>query len=116
MERKSSGIMMRSSERYTRERSDWETKMDCTKERGAVTTITQSCWAKIENDFEDPEAPVGDTCLVVDYQDNEECCDRVIITLNTLQQRIDTLPPIFEFCYPNRSEEHTSELQSRGHL
>lgn len=90
--------------KITRERSDWEAKMDCTKERGAITTITQSCWASIDNDFEDPDAPVGDTCLVVDYQDNEECCNRVIITLNTLQQRIDTLPPIFEFCYPNSGQ------------
>src|SRR5690625_6037325 len=87
------------------------------------------------------------TCLVFDYNDNEVFCDRVIITLNQIQQLIDTIPPIFDFCYLNswdqeeiqdsiragaqfgaakqfefenptvyRSEEHTSELQSRGHL
>src|SRR5690625_7501871 len=41
------------------------------------------------------------TCLVFDYNDNEVFCDRVIITLNQIQQFIDTIPPIFDFCYLN---------------
>src|SRR5699024_1350158 len=75
--------------------------VDCMKERGGITTITQTCWASVENHCAPSDAPVGDTCLVVDYQDNEACCGRVIITLNKIQQIFDTLPPVFEFCYPN---------------
>src|SRR5690625_315265 len=71
----------------------------CCLERSAKTVITQSCWADVQSCGGDGE--VGDTCLVVDYQDNEVCCDRVIITLNQIQQLIDTIPPIFDFCYLN---------------
>lgn len=81
--------------------NDWTDLHGCVKERGGITTITQTCWASVDNHCADPEAEVGDTCLVVDYQDNEECCGRVIITLNKIQQMLDTLPPVFEFCYPN---------------
>src|SRR5690625_3307797 len=77
---------------------------ECGKERSAQTTITQSCWATGMGDLEfacGGEGEVGDTCLVVDYQDNEVCCGRVMITLNQMQQLIDTIPPIFDFCYLN---------------
>src|SRR5690625_2194503 len=73
----------------------------CGLERSAKTVITQSCWADFEAAVCGGEGEVGDTCLVVDYQDNEACCDRVIITLNQIQQLIDTIPPIFDFCYLN---------------
>src|SRR5690625_3672635 len=96
--------------RIERENDDWTDFQSCVRERGGRTTITQTCWAGYDPLGGDAEAPyqqcfgdveVGaDDCLVVKYEDRSECCGRVIITLNQIQQLIDTIPPIFDFCYP----------------
>src|SRR5690625_5246636 len=82
---------------------EWVEFQNCVTERSVRTVVTQSCWASgLENNLcDDGEVEVGDDCYVADYKDNEECCDRVVITLQNIQQMIDNQPPIFEFCYPN---------------
>src|SRR5690625_3951159 len=83
-------------------KDEWVEFQNCVTERSVRSVVTQSCWANgIEyNSCADEDVEVGEDCYVEDYQDNERCCDRVVITLNNIQQMIDNQPPIFEFCYP----------------
>src|SRR5690625_1860510 len=83
--------------RVTQELSAWTG--DCEQERVLETRVEQSCWADIENICGDEFVEIGDECLVAEYEDNEECCGRINITLRQMQVMHDTLPPVFDFCY-----------------
>src|SRR5699024_11090391 len=85
-------------------------------ERGGRTTITQTCWADFVNSCADDDVEIGDTCLVVDYEDRTNCCGRVIITLNQIQQLFDTIPPIFDFCYPTSWLERRDPVGGNGEV
>src|SRR5690625_7749473 len=82
-------------------KDEWVEFQNCVTERSVRSVVTQSCWANgIEyNSCADEDVEVGEDCYVEDYQDNERCCDRVVITFNKIQQMIDNKPPKLEFFY-----------------
>lgn len=78
----------------------------CTQTRGMNTKITQTCWSEMPNTCaEDLSADEVD--LVTSYDTTK----KVVIQLSQWQTLIDTLGPIFDFCYPiewNQEEIQTS--------
>ncbi len=69
---------------------------DCPQTRGVDTKITQTCWAETPN-FCAGDGTADELDLVASYDSTSK---RIEIALSQWQTLIDTLGPIFEFCYP----------------
>src|SRR5690606_14985115 len=77
----------------------------CEQTRGVDTWITQTCWAETPNgcapdaerECEDLRADANPDDVVVDY----ECSEKAVkIRVSQWQTHVDTIGPIFDFCYP----------------
>lgn len=80
-----------------------ETTGDCPSWTGGHFTVTQTCWGATESNC------TGDSDLVTnrDEYDNDKngTIDKQVLTLYQKTYHVDTIPPIFDFCYAGGGSE-----------
>src|SRR5690606_15182098 len=77
----------------------------CPQTRGIDSWVTQTCWAVTPNYCaEDGQSPCEELSADLNLDDaviDYSCTDKAVnIHLSQWQTLIDTLPPLFDFCYP----------------